>query len=183
MNALLIQIKFSQWTYHSYHSFFKVVVDNWLFTTISWKVPDIHSVTQITWTVISGFLLIKEKHWGSYLMISTWSLGKSRLKLIKMRKLKQGSWWNSVRTIALFCPIFWKELPFFVEVFYKLWLISVMEWVRSAWWSARKCSDMLVGLSTNWSVVFVEAIFGSSLCFSYISFDIVCWANSVESES
>ena len=53
----------------------------------------------------------------------------------------------------------------------------------AAWSSARKCSDMLVGLSTAWSVVFVEAIFGSSLCFSYVSFDIVCRANSVESES
>ena len=89
MYLLLIEIKFSQWTYHSYHLFFKVVVDNWKFTTILWKVLDIHWVIQKTWTVISGFLLIKERHWGSYLMISTWSLnhlaGKSRLKLIKMR--------------------------------------------------------------------------------------------------
>ena len=30
----------------------------------------------------------------------------------------------------------------------------------------KKCSDMLVGLSTAWSVVFVEAIFASSPCFS-----------------
>ena len=30
----------------------------------------------------------------------------------------------------------------------------------------KKCSDMLVGLSTAWSVLFVEAIFESSLCFS-----------------
>ena len=44
------------------------------------------------------------------------------------------------------------------------------------------CSDMLVGLSTAWSVVFVEAIFESSFCFSYIPFNIFCCANSTESE-
>ena len=76
--------------YHLYHSFFKVVVDNWKFTTTLWKVPDIQTTILMTCIVLSGFQLSKEKHWRSFFMISTWSLiqfaGKSLLELIKIRK-------------------------------------------------------------------------------------------------
>ena len=92
MSLSFIQKKFSQWTYHSYHSFFKVVMDNWKFTTTLWKVPDIQTTILKTWIVLSGFQLSKEKHWRSYFMISTWSrlylAGKSLLNLIKIRKGK-----------------------------------------------------------------------------------------------
>ena len=152
-------------------------MDNYNFTTIFWKVLDIHSITQTTWTVVSGFLFLKGKHWRLYLMFSTWSLihlaGKSLLKLIKMRKSK------SDQTVE-------ELLYYFVQCFernwlsssrcYKLWLFSpngMTEMSLAVWWSVRKFSDILVSLSAAWSVVFVEVIFESSLSFFYISFDRV----------
>ena len=113
-------------------------MDNWKFTTILWKVPDIHAVTQITWTVISGFLFITEKHWRSYLIISTWNLnhlaGKSRLKLIKIRKSKGD---QTVEKLLYYFVQYFERKSLCSSRCYKLWLCSLMKSVRCH----KRCDD------------------------------------------
>ena len=64
-------------------------------------------------------------------MISTWSLihfaGKSRLKVIKMRKSKGD---QTVEEILYYFVQYFERKSLSSSRSFKLWLISLMEWVR-----------------------------------------------------
>ena len=132
-------------------------MDNWKFTTILWKVPDIQAFTQTTWTVISGFLLTKGRRWRLYLMFSTWSLihlaGKSLLKLIKMRKSKSD---QTVEELLYYFIQYFERNCLSSSRCYKLWLLfpngmsemSLVMWrsVKKNFWYAGGLVNCMPGL-------------------------------------